>query len=765
MAIDLQQFHEVFFIESLEGLDVMEQALLTIEDGVPLDPETINTIFRSAHSIKGGSGTFGFSDIADFTHVLETLLDEARDGKRTLGSTDVDLLLKSCDCLREMVVSLQNGQPIDSNTAQPLILAFEAMLKPSGNESNELTTETASQSDTSSAVHSNEGWSDDGSSDHLSILEESFNTLLNDDALPATSSQAVPEDSDQGRGDIGEGKRWKIVFHPEPQILMTGNEPLRIFRELAGLGELETEADTRAVPEFEQLSVDECFIRWTLWLRADVSRDDILEVFDWVIDECTLEISLEGAELSAQEETSEARATELQETSGNTIKEANQYAAGSAQDIVEPDLQPDDDYAPIASSAKPLESKTEGKGVAPGTPVGTASIRVGIDKVDSLINLVGELVITQSMLSELGNDFTVDKLERLSNGLEQLQQNTRELQESVMRIRMLPISFAFNRFPRMIRDLSSKTGKKVNLKLSGEHTELDKTVMEQIGDPLVHLVRNAIDHGVELPEKRRAAGKEETGTIYLDAYHKGGNIVIEISDDGNGIDPAKVLRKAKEKGVVAAEAELSDHEIYNLIFEPGFSTAEVVSDISGRGVGMDVVRRNIMALGGRIEVESELGKGSTFRVHLPLTLAILDGQLVRVGSQVYIVPLVSIVESLQIKPELVNQVAGNMTLYRLREDNVPVIPIYQMFGIEAENTQLANGLLVVVEGDGEKIGLLVDDLLAQQQIVIKSLESNYKRVEGISGATILGDGSVSMILDIPGLIRLASEKTNQNEAA
>lgn len=386
---------------------------------------------------------------------------------------------------------------------------------------------------------------------------------------------------------------------------------------------------------------------------------------------------------------------------------------------------------------------------------------MGIDKVDNLINLIGELVITQSMLSELCTNFTMEKLERLNNGLEQLQQNTRELQESVMRIRMLPISFAFNRFPRMIRDMSAQIGKKVELKMSGENTELDKTVMEQISDPMVHLVRNAIDHGMELPEKQLAAGKSETGTIHLNAFHRGSNIIIEIIDDGNGLDTELLYNKAVEKGVISAGDELSEQEIFALIFAPGFSTAAVVSDISGRGVGMDVVRRNISALGGRIEIDSKLGQGSTFRIHLPLTLAILDVQLVRVGSQVYVVPLVAIVESLQIKKELVNTVSGNMMLYRLREDNVPIIPIYQEFAIEAENTHLEDGLLVVVEGEGQKIGLLVDDLLSQQQVVIKSLKSNYKNIEGISGATILGDGSVSMILDVPGLIRRVSEQSSR----
>ena len=332
-----------------------------------------------------------------------------------------------------------------------------------------------------------------------------------------------------------------------------------------------------------------------------------------------------------------------------------------------------------------------------------------------------------------------------------------------MRIRMLPISFAFNRFPRLVHDLSKKTGKEVELILKGEQTELDKTVMEQIGDPLVHLVRNAVDHGIESAEVRLANGKPQKGTIMLNAYHQGGSIVIEIKDDGGGIDREAVFNKALEKGIVDENNVLTDAQTFDLLFEPGFSTAKEVSDISGRGVGMDVVKKNIQSLGGRIQVESERGKGSTFRVNLPLTLAILDGQLVQVGTETYIIPLITIVESLQPQKELINRVSGDMVLYRLREDNVPVIPVYQLFNIPCEFENIENSLLVVVEADGQKVGLMVDDLLAQQQVVIKSLNDNYQQVEGVSGATILGDGSVAMILDVPGIISMALAQAQLNQ--
>jgi two-component system chemotaxis sensor kinase CheA len=698
MSIDLEQFHQVFFEESLENLDVVEQALVEINIEDEVDSEVINSIFRAAHSIKGGSGTFGFTEVTEFTHLMETLLDEVRDGDRGLTQELVDALLKSCDCLREWFDCLQTKQPINTEISQPLVKIFESML-------------------------------DEGNSS-----ESSQSPMQADEAVTKNPSLE---------------KEWLIEFIPETNILLTGNEPLRLFRELEQLGELQANANISNLPDFEMLTVDECYISWSLTLKTSGTKEDIEEVFEWVIDDCKLKISEQSQQGSSTIEAEAEIKPEVQ---------AGKKEQGSEK---------------VTTEKAPVSDKTEAsknKKSAPAAPSKAASannaassIRVGIDKVDNLINLVGELVITQSMLSELGNHFDMSKIDRLSSGLEQLLQNTKELQENVMQIRMLPISFAFNRFPRMIRDLSVKIGKKVDLQINGENTELDKTVMEKIGDPLVHLVRNAVDHGIEPLEDRIAAGKPETGTIRLDAYHKGGNIVIEIADDGKGIDAEVIAAKAIEKGVISDTTGMTDQQIFELIFEPGFSTAVEVSDISGRGVGMDVVRRNIKALGGRIDIESEKGKGSTFKVHLPLTLAILDGQLIRVGKEVYIIPLVAIVESIQIKPELVNCVSGNRTVYRLREDNVPIIPIYKEFGIESDNTELENALLVVVEGDGSKVGLLVDDLLAQQQVVIKSLETNYKKVEGVSGATILGDGSVAMIIDIPGLIHLATRRMRQTD--
>ena len=389
---------------------------------------------------------------------------------------------------------------------------------------------------------------------------------------------------------------------------------------------------------------------------------------------------------------------------------------------------------------------------APKATADTTSIRVSIDKVDSLINLVGELVITQSMLSQFGEKFDPSLLERLREGLSHLSRNTRDLQESVMQIRMLPIGFAFNRFPRLVHDLSLKLNKQVELRLSGEGTELDKTVLEKISDPLVHLVRNALDHGLETPEVRAASGKDTTGMIELIAYHEGGSIIIEVRDDGAGLNKARILNRARERGLVSPDAELTEDQIHHLIFHPGFSTAETISEVSGRGVGMDVVRRNINDLGGQVQIFSVEGRGSTIKIRLPLTLAILDGQLVRVGAETYVISLLAIVETIQVKREHVNRLPGGAELFRLRSDYLPIIDLGAQFGIARDPSSACDGLLVVVESDGRRFGLLVDDLLAQQQVVIKSLETSYKQVRGLAGATILGDGRVALILDVPGLV-------------
>ncbi len=695
MSIDMAQFHQVFFEESFEGLDTMESGLLDMDHGV-VDAEEINAIFRAAHSIKGGSATFGFNNVADFTHVIETLLDEMRDGRREVTQEAVSALLRSVDIVRNMLIAAKEGDEVD-----------ELLVKEKRDELQEiLAGDNAEQKQQDKPV-----------------------------IQPKQKEPNSPDPTSVG---------WHIIFRPLPHLTRTGNDPLRIIQELDGLGELQVEADVSAIPELSKLEPESCYLSWDMHLKGDVSRAAIDEVFDWVEDDCDLII--------------------MPILSKTEVVDKEPIQVEEKAKVEEPSVERRKDCRRRKGRRNPLDRRGGDRRSVEST-VGSSSIRVDIEKVDSLINMVGELVITQSMLSMMGEDFTIDRVERLKDGLDQLERHTRELQESVMLIRMLPISFAFNRFPRMVHDLSEKLKKKIELKMSGENTEVDKTVIEKIGDPLVHLIRNSLDHGIESPEQRRAAGKPEIGSIELNAFHQGGNIIIEVKDDGQGLPKDKILDKAIEQEIIEEAHELSDKQVYELIFNPGFSTSNEINDMSGRGVGMDVVRRNIFELGGSIEIDSEESVGTSFTIRLPLTLAILDGQIISAGSDTYIMPLVSIVESLQIRPDMINLVAGCGETVKLRDEYIPIIRLHEVFNIkDARASDLCSGLLVVVEGDGRRCGLFVDDLVGQQQVVVKSLEANYQQVDGISGATILGDGSVALILDVPGIFRLAQGGVLNNNA-
>jgi two-component system chemotaxis sensor kinase CheA len=691
MSIDASQFIPTFLEESFEGLDLMESSLLGLDAG---DIDSVNAIFRAAHSIKGGAGTFGFKGISEFTHGVETLLDQLRDGRRQTDQPTVDLLLEAVDVLRDFLGAARDGEPIESDNADSVSERIQAVLD--------------SPADAGGAA-------------------------AKGGAVAASSAPAAAEPVVESEIDDDEPKPegWKIIFTPHEGLLASGNDPARMFAVMEDLGELTVECDDGLLPGFSQYDPERCYLSWTLRVKGEeIPREQVEEVFEWVEDDCDLIIMpiMPAGVAKRPAKPAAPKPAAAEAVAAEPAKPAAEANKGAA---------------------KSTASKSRGSE--------TTSIRVGIDKVDNLINNVGELVIIQSMLSQQSEqleDFNEQRLELLKTGLAQLERHTRELQENVMKIRMLPISFAFNRFPRLVHDLSSKLGKKIELVLSGEQTELDKTVMEKIGDPLVHLVRNSLDHGIEPPAERVAAGKPETGTVELNAYHRGGNIIIEIKDDGGGINPEKVRAKAVANGLVSESQDLSEADMINLIFEPGFSTAAQVSDISGRGVGMDVVKRNIKDLGGSVEVKSALGEGSVFTIRLPLTLAILDGQLVRVKDQTYVVPLISIIESLQIEPAQLNAIAETSEMYRLREEYIPVLRLAEILGYENRRSKLEKKLLVVVEGDGKRAGMVVDELLGQQQVVVKSLASNFRPLDGISGATILGDGTVALIIDIAGIIQL-----------
>ena len=687
----MEEILKVFFEESEEGLSAMEAGLLTLGAANCSSNDVINTIFRAAHSIKGGAGTFGFMEISEFTHSVETLLDEMRNGKRAVSAQAVQLLLQAVDVIRGMVRCAQAKESIDPAPGAALSIELLRMLA--------------------------QGPAED----------------------VAMSPAATGAASDATMAAAG----WRVQFVPDASLFKTCNDPARIFAELATLADVAAAIRFEQVPRLSQIDPTLCYLSWTLDVLGEVEQAKIREAFDWVDANSTIRYE----RLPIDDD----RLTGGGAVEGRATAAASSAAASPA--ALAPAALPADRSAAPVAAATGVPSAALGKAPAQGRAAGDAgSIRVATEKVDALINLVGELVITQSMLGRFADKCDPDDLDALRRGLMQLTRNTRELQESVMAIRMLPIGFSFNRFPRLVHDLSRKLGKKVELRIKGENTELDKTVLEKIGDPLVHLVRNSLDHGLELPAARVTAGKPETGVLELNAYHEGGSIVIEVRDDGAGLDTQRILGKARERGLVAAGDMLSDEQIHDLIFEAGFSTADTVSDVSGRGVGMDVVRRNIADLGGHVQIDSVSGRGSTIRIRLPLTLAILDAQMLRVGKEIYVVSLVSIIETVQPARALLSSVIGKTELFTHRGDYLPVIRLHELFDIEPDTRDLSEGLLVVVEADGRRAALFVDELLAQQQVVIKSLEANFRQVPGLAGATIHGDGTVALILDIPGLI-------------
>jgi two-component system, chemotaxis family, sensor kinase CheA len=669
--VDLSRFHATFMAESREGLDAMEAGLLDIEGG-RADGETIHTVFRAAHSIKGGASTFGFNEIAAVTHVLETLLDAMRAGKREADRESLSALLASVDVLRALIDAAESG-------SQPDKAAVES-------------------------------------------LQQRLEQLLAKKPGVAASAAPAPAPVEAQAPITG----WRVVFRPHETMYLSGNDPLRIVRELGRLAAVHTVCHADRLPDFADIDPAHCYLWWDVTLTGEVKRDAIDDAFSWVEDECELEI-------------------------------APQQALAVSRP---PPSKPEPAATPPATTPPPQAQKVEprpspdGAVQPPGGPSpgpADASLRVQVSKVDALINLVGELVITQAMLKQAGGVLEPAHHERLLTGLATLERNTRDLQEAVIGIRMLPVGSVFSRFPRLVRDLSGRLGKQVKLKTIGEATELDKGVIEKIADPLVHLVRNSIDHGLETPDERRAQGKPEVGTITLQASHQGGHIVIEVADDGRGLDRERILAKAAERGLAVPDNP-SDAQVWDLIFQPGFSTAETVTDLSGRGVGMDVVRKNILALGGEVAIESHAGRGSRITVRLPLTLAILDGMLVSVGGETFVLPLGFVIEALQPRADNVRTVQADGRVLKVRGDYLPLFSVARLYKIEQQ--QAANEpMVVVVESDGRRLALEVDALLGQQQVVVKNLEANYRRIPGISGATILGDGRVALIVDVGGLAR------------
>jgi len=685
---DLSQFSQIFFEEAGENLDQMEQMLLDL-DVDAADDETLNGIFRCAHSIKGGSATFGFSDVAELTHKMESLLDRLRRHELQMVPQMVDVLLESADASRSLLALHQSGGQGETVATQGLVARISALTEGASTAAPAIVTSVTSAPPPAPAV-----------------LPPSPPPPPPALPPPAVALPSAP---------VANARALELHIGPLAQ-LEQADAIKELFRDIPDLGKIEDLPDAR--PGMRRFAV-----------QTTSSDGDLLDLLVF-----------------------------------HVAKEQVQIVAAAAAPVPVPipvaPPAPTANPAPApaaAASAAPARAPREGRASSQASMEST-TIRVDVKKVDQLINLVGELVITQAVLAQNSRDLDATVYQPLLLGLADLARSTRDLQESVMSIRMIPMSAVFNRFPRMLRDLAGKLGKKVDFVTQGEATELDKGLIEKITDPLTHLVRNSCDHGIEMPQERLAAGKPEHGTLTLAASHRGGSIVIEVRDDGRGMSREKIVRKARERGMDVSDT-MSDSEVWGLILAPGFSTAEVVTDVSGRGVGMDVVKRNIMALGGSVEIDAVEGKGMCVSVRLPLTLAIMDGMSVGVGREVYILPLSSVVESFQVDTRDVNTVAQGTQLVKVRDEYMPVLAMERLFGVPPSDNAAAGessyNIMVVVEAEGSRIALLVHELLGQQQVVVKNLEANYRKVPDVSGATILGDGRVALILDTAALVRRA----------
>ncbi|QID18276.1 chemotaxis protein CheA [Nitrogeniibacter mangrovi] len=745
MTIDMSQFYQVFFEETAEHLRDMESLLVAVDIDAP-DPEDLNAIFRAAHSIKGSSGTFGFHDMADVTHVTETLLDMVRKGSMRLSSDIVDACLSAGDVLQNLLAAHRGEATADTDAADAIRTRLEALCNG----------EAPSASDPAppSALDIRFVLDERARGDR-SLIEAMMDELRAHGALTVTE----PDDVDGP---------WRLRLETDADPADVAG----IIGFVAAADSLDVELLQEAVSPADAAGDDDFGFfddpGESATTPADDADDDGFGFFDDLPAVAATGTADEDDGFGLFDADTPVEAADPQTAAQDddgfgffdapVVPEAAGEAAGQEADFgffAPVPAGPEGAAAPAA--VKPAESAPQ-RGAAParasGKPAGDSSIRVSVEKVDQMINLVGELVITQAMLQQSASDIDPVLYERLMSGLGQLERNTRDLQESVMSIRMMPISMVFSRFPRVVRDVSRKLGKKVELKVSGESTELDKGLIERIADPLTHLVRNSLDHGIENPERRRDAGKVETGTITLNASHQGGYIIIEVGDDGAGLNRDKILAKARERGLHVSEG-MSDAEVWQLIFEPGFSTADQVTDVSGRGVGMDVVKRNIAQMGGTVDIESMTGIGTRISVRLPLTLAILDGMSIDVGGETYVLPLNYIVESLQPESSQIRPLAKLGHVIQVRGEYLPVIRMHEVLGCQNAPAELTHGLMIVVEANGAKAALFVDALLAQHQVVIKSLDANFRRVQGISGATIMGDGRVALIIDVAGVIALS----------
>ena len=721
MTMDpMEAIKATFFQECDELLADLEAGLLSLQEGAG-DDDTVNAVFRAVHSVKGGAGAFGLEQLVRFAHVFETTLDDLRAGRLAPEPDVLKVLLRAADVLADHVAAAQTGEAVDQEHSQALSRELEALNGETPPPPTGVSPPIAE---------------DDGM-DGLVFTPLKLD-LAGDDA-------AVDPDAEQ---------TWTIRLRPTAAMYAKANDPSPLLRELERLGTCKVELHAEDLPSLDLLDTDESYLSWTVSLQTKAAEPAIREVFEFVEADCDLDIASSADLAIAPDLTIEdAGASDIDFILRQALASVDAASEAAPETpVVEAATPPS--VATVEPAAKVADTKT-GDPQGGGSGAGKATIRVELDRIDRLINLVGELVINQAMLAQRVTESGAAPSSSITMGLDELEQLTREIQDSVMAIRAQPVKSVFQRMPRLAREVAAMTGKQVRLVTEGENTEVDKTVIERLGDPITHMLRNAIDHGLERPEERAAAGKSPEGTVRLAALHRGGRIVIEVADDGAGIDRKRVREIAVSKGLIAAEDPMTDEEIDNLIFMPGFSTASTVSDISGRGVGMDVVRRSIQALGGRISISSRPGEGSTFTLSLPLTLAVLDGMVVSVGDQILVVPLTSIVETLQLRSEQVQQMGARDAVIRIRDAFVPLIDVGGILGWRKGPPDPASCVVLLVESEVcGHAALLVDLIQGQRQVVIKSLEANYQRVQGIAAATILGDGRVALILDVDGAIGL-----------
>jgi len=669
VSMDISDFYQTFFDEADELLADMEQHLLDLVPEAP-DSEQLNAIFRAAHSIKGGAGTFGFTILQETTHLMENLLDEARRGEMQLNTDIINLFLETKDIMQEQLDAYKSSTEPDAASFEYICNALRQLALEAKGEAAAPAVPAAK----------------------LSVV---------DAVSPADATPAA-----------GQPAKLRVVLSR-----LKENEVNLLEEELGNLATL-----SNVVKGKDSLAAT---------LDDGIGQDDIVAVLCFVI---------EADQIAFETETS--------------VADAPAPVEEGVAEVAAPAVVP----AAPALKAVPKEPAAPGRGEKPAARSSeSTSIRVAVEKVDQLINLVGELVITQSMLAQRSNELDPVTHGDLITSMGQLQRNARDLQESVMSIRMMPMEYVFSRFPRLVRDLAGKLNKQIELTLMGSSTELDKSLIERIIDPLTHLVRNSLDHGIELPENRIAAGKSPVGNLILSAEHQGGNICIEVTDDGAGLNRERILAKAVSQGMAVNE-NMTDEEVGMLIFAPGFSTAEQVTDVSGRGVGMDVVKRNIQEMGGHVEIKSKQGAGTTIRILLPLTLAILDGMSVKVADEVFILPLNAVMESLQPREEDLHPLAGGERVLEVRGEYLPLVELWKVFEVDGAKTEATQGIVVILQSAGRRYALLVDQLIGQHQVVVKNLESNYRKVPGISAATILGDGSVALIVDVSALQGLNREQ-------